>query len=54
MGQCLLNDEDGQTLIEYGLFLAFVAMLVVAVLTVIGGKVRDMYVSVNSRLKSTA
>jgi Flp pilus assembly pilin Flp len=54
MWQCLMNDENGQTLIEYGLFMAFVAMLVVAILTVIGGKVRNMYVSVNSGLKSTA
>jgi pilus assembly protein Flp/PilA len=54
MLQRLMAEENGQTLIEYGLFLAFVAMMVIAILTVLGSKVRNMYVSANSGLKSTA
>ena len=40
--------EDGQGLVEYGLILVLIMVVVVAVLTVFGGKVSGMYSSINS------
>jgi pilus assembly protein Flp/PilA len=42
--------EQGQGLVEYGLILVLIMVVVVAVLTVFGGKVSDMYSSINSGL----
>ncbi|MCS6859656.1 MAG: Flp family type IVb pilin [Abditibacteriales bacterium] len=49
----LLREEDGQTLVEYGLLVALIALVVIAILTVLGRKVRDVYVNVNTSMKST-
>jgi pilus assembly protein Flp/PilA len=49
----LMVEEDGQTLVEYGLLVALIALVVIAILTVLGRKVRDVYVNVNTGLKST-
>jgi pilus assembly protein Flp/PilA len=43
-------NEEGQGLVEYGLILVLIMVVVVAVLTVFGGKVSDMYSSINSGL----
>ena len=40
--------EEGQGLVEYGLILVLIMVVVVAVLTVFGGKVSNMYSSINS------
>jgi pilus assembly protein Flp/PilA len=48
MLRALFVGEDGQGLVEYAFILLFVAVVVVAVLTVMGGKVDDMYSSINS------
>jgi pilus assembly protein Flp/PilA len=45
-----LVKEEGQGLVEYGLILVLIMVVVVAVLTVLGGKVSDMYSSINSGL----
>lgn len=42
--------EQGQGLVEYGLILVLIMVVVVAVLTVFGGKVDTMFSSVNSGL----
>ena len=42
--------EEGQGLVEYGLILVLIMVVVVAVLTVFGGKVSSMYSSINSGL----
>ncbi|MEP7190840.1 MAG: Flp family type IVb pilin [Roseiflexaceae bacterium] len=42
--------ERGQGLVEYGLILVLIMVVVVAVLTVFGGKVDTMYSSINSGL----
>lgn len=49
----LLHEEDGQTLVEYGLLVALIALVVIAILTVLGRKVRDVDVNVNTGMKST-
>ena len=48
MLQGFLGRAEGQGLVEYGLLLMLVMLVIVAVLTVIGGKVSGMYSSINS------
>jgi pilus assembly protein Flp/PilA len=40
--------EEGQGLVEYGLILVLIMVVVVAILTVLGGKLSNMYSSINS------
>jgi pilus assembly protein Flp/PilA len=39
--------EEGQGLVEYGMILVLIMVVVVAILTLIGGKVSTMYSSIN-------
>jgi Flp pilus assembly pilin Flp len=50
----LIAEEDGQTLAENGLMIAFLALVCVAILLVLGKKVRDLFVSTNTRVGSTS
>ena len=43
--------EDGQGLVEYALILVLIAIVVIGILTVIGGNVSQVFVSINSGLK---
>ena len=43
-------EEDGQSLIEYGLLLSLLAIVLVAVLTLFGNGIRDMYGRTNNQL----
>lgn len=49
----LVAEEDGQTLVEYGLLVSLIALVVIAILTVLGKKLRDVFAVANSQLKST-
>jgi len=42
------SKEDGQGLVEYGMILVLIMVVVVAVLTLMGGKGSTMYSSINS------
>ncbi len=42
--------EEGQGLVEYALILVLIAIVVIAVLSVLGGKVRNAFSSINSGL----
>jgi pilus assembly protein Flp/PilA len=44
------DDEEGQTLVEYGLLLALIAIVVIAVLVVLGPAVSGIFQSVNDQL----
>ena len=46
----LKRDEDGQTLVEYGLLLALIAIVVIAVLIILGPTVSGIFQSVNDQL----
>ena len=50
----LINEEEGQTLVEYGLLVSLIAIVVIAILAVLGRKARDVYVQVNTQMTSTA
>jgi len=47
------RDERGQTLVEYGLLLALIAIVVIAVLILLGPAVSGIFQSVNDQLYST-
>jgi len=44
------DDERGQTLVEYGLLLALIAIVVIAVLLILGPTVSGIFQSVNDQL----
>ena len=44
------DDERGQTLVEYGLLLALIAIVVIAVLVILGPTVSGIFQSVNDQL----
>jgi pilus assembly protein Flp/PilA len=44
------EDEEGQTLVEYGLLLALIAIVVIAVLLLLGPAVSGIFQRVNDQL----
>ena len=42
--------EDGQGLVEYALILVLIAIVVIGILTVLGGKVSEVFSSISSGL----
>jgi pilus assembly protein Flp/PilA len=42
--------EDGQGLVEYALILVLIAIVVITVLSILGGKVSTVFSSINSGL----
>ena len=49
-----MMEEEGQTLVEYGLLVSLIALVVIAVLTVLGKKVSNTFnASSNSLASST-
>ena len=44
------RDERGQTLVEYGLLLALIAIVVIAVLILLGPAISGIFQSVNDQL----
>ena len=37
------NDEEGQTLVEYGLLISLITLVIIGALTIMGGRVRNMW-----------
>jgi pilus assembly protein Flp/PilA len=48
-----MQDEEGQTLVEYGLLVSLIALVVIAVLTVLGRKVQTVFNSANNAMTTT-
>ena len=46
----LLREEDGQTLVEYALLSGFTALAAVAILSVVGRSVGDVFITVNAAM----
>jgi pilus assembly protein Flp/PilA len=42
------SKDEGQGLVEYGMILVLIMVVVVAILTLMGGRVSTMYSSINS------
>jgi pilus assembly protein Flp/PilA len=47
------EDEDGQTLVEYGLLLALIAIIVIVALLFLGPIVSQIFQNVGSNLQGT-
>lgn len=50
----LFVEEEGQTLIEYGLLTALIAVVAIAILSVLGRKVKDTFVTVNESMVTSS
>jgi pilus assembly protein Flp/PilA len=50
----MLKAKRGQTLVEYGLILALVAVVVIGVLTLLGGQLQNIFNTVTNTLASAA
>ena len=48
-----LMEEEGQTLVEYGLLVSLIALVVIAVLTTLGKKVNTVFKVANDSLVTT-
>ena len=48
----LKNEESGQGMVEYGLILALVAIVVIVVLTAIGGNLKSLFTKTSDTLGS--
>jgi len=46
-------EEEGQTLVEYGLLVSLIALVVIAVLTVLGKKISNTFNATSNSLAST-
>jgi pilus assembly protein Flp/PilA len=49
----LVKEEDGQALTEYGLIIGLIAIVCIAAITLLGGKVRDLFQKVADNLTTT-
>ena len=48
-----LQEEEGQTLVEYGLLISLIALVVIAVLTVLGNKIKGVFTTAGNSIKTT-
>ena len=46
----LWTEEEGQGMVEYGLILGLIAVAAIALLSGIGGKIRDVFQKVDTQL----
>jgi pilus assembly protein Flp/PilA len=53
LAQLRRKDEDGQTLVEYGLLLALIAIIVIVALIFLGPIVSQIFQNVGSNLQGT-
>jgi len=53
-GLARLKNRKGQTLVEYGLILALVALVTIAVLTIMGNQLKTVFSKITSTLGSAA
>lgn len=44
------QEEDGQTLVEYGLLISLVTLVVIAAMTLLGNKVKNFYGSAANQI----
>ena len=47
-----LRDEDGQTLVEYGLLISLIALVLISVLTLLGKRVYNTFNSAANAITS--
>ena len=47
-----ITEEEGQGLVEYALIILLIAIVVIAVLTLLGGQVRDVFQYITDALET--
>jgi len=45
-----LAEEEGQTLVEYGLLISLIALVVIAVLSILGNKIKNTFTVASNTL----
>ncbi len=53
MMQRFFREEEGQTLVEYGLLVSMIALVVIAVLTLLGRKVQTVFNTAQNALRTS-
>ncbi|MBM7623012.1 Flp family type IVb pilin [Sporohalobacter salinus] len=48
--QRLITEEEGQGMVEYGLILALIAVVLIGLLTAIGGNLEDIFTTIRDAL----
>jgi pilus assembly protein Flp/PilA len=48
-----VREEEGQTLVEYGLLISLIALVVIAVLTIMGSRLRAGFSTASNSLATT-
>ena len=38
-----IHEEEGQTLVEYGLLISLIALVVIAILSILGNRIRNTF-----------
>ncbi|MFA4015898.1 MAG: hypothetical protein RUDDFDWM_000997 [Candidatus Fervidibacterota bacterium] len=46
----LLLESEGQTLLEYGLLVSLIALVCIAIVTLLGERIRNLFVTVNNSI----
>lgn len=49
-----LKQEEGQGMVEYALIIAFIALIVIAGLVILGPIIRDMFIDIGGELTTEA
>ncbi len=47
-----LKEDEGQDMVEYGLLAAFISIVAITALTLVGGKVADVFNTIADKLSS--
>jgi pilus assembly protein Flp/PilA len=45
-----VQEEEGQTLVEYGLLISLIALVVIAVLSIVGSKISNTFTKAGNQL----
>jgi pilus assembly protein Flp/PilA len=48
--EAMMKNERGATAVEYGLLVALIAAVIVAIVATLGGQIRDAFTSISSQL----
>jgi pilus assembly protein Flp/PilA len=48
--KAMIRDEEGATLVEYGLLLALIALVCIAALTAIGGNLQTLFGNIGAQI----
>ncbi len=47
-----ISEEEGQTLVEYGLLISLIALVVIAVLSIVGSKISNTFNAAGNQLNN--